>query len=340
MTASPQIRYRMAFRLGQNDAFLRCFVPIDTQAAPPLAVPLALRLLRRLWLQYREDRALEGPASLLSNENLQERAHFLASVIASIDTEEEFWVLGQAIDQLQRLLSPEDRITDFTDILTEQDQELLNTVQMAILAASRDNKHSPDVRLHRLLNAFKYSNDLSERPVAQLSPCWAVNLVAALTPMSLGISTIPLPFPGLFRREMFRADRSDTWCEMALVNMITVAAETVMAETIDLQSATSQFDDIFPHRRSNGRINDVYHLLSGFGQLTATQIARGTGMTEPGARKLLHQLSSAGFAYKVDNGAQWSSIVKFRIGPPQHHWLDNMEHQWLKDKDQPDPSNF
>lgn len=324
MNPIDNARHLMAFRLGQADAILRTLTPIDAIQAPPLAHPLALRLLRRLWLQYREDRALECPASLAAGENLLERSHFLGLLDTIID--EKHWVLRDAVRTVNAVCTHADS-TQLTDWTHDEDYELVPAVSRNLHQITARANLLPDERLARLLEAFRYSTG----PGPGATPCWALNLVCALRAEDLGLVASPLPFPGLLRREMLRADRTPAWQRFALVRSITASAEVVMAETVELENAARGFDEIWPDLRTNSRLADVYHVLSGLSELTATQVSRALEMSEPGARKLLLQLERGGFARRAEVGAKWVSTTLFRIGRPKHRWLREIDESALDD---------
>ncbi|MBP8235539.1 MAG: hypothetical protein KAY22_24900, partial [Rhizorhabdus sp.] len=80
---------------------------------------------------------------------------------------------------------------------------------MRAVAASPNLSSDPAARLLTIIRGLRRSADVEgdALSVTATSPCWAVNLLAVADPALFGISPHPLPFPGLVRRRLFRADR-------------------------------------------------------------------------------------------------------------------------------------
>jgi hypothetical protein len=334
MNPIDHARHLMAYRTGQSDAYLRDIMatsPIEAQAS---VNPIALRMLRRLWLQYREDRGYEGPASLLSTENFDQRSGFISAITFCMTTlnlpgQQQPSDLHQAIQVALATFPPGEDFSHNQTDLNADDFHLLGDVQANIAQTLTANHYLPDDHLQKLLSHYLYTNDPTDQPKPTKSPCWALNLVVALNAQLLGLTIVPLPLPGIFRRELFRANRSDTWRRFTIVRNITKATESMMTEAIDLTNAQTTIDLAFPQRRSSSRIHDVFQLVSGLGELGATQVSRAMDISQPGARKLLLQLERGGFLRRTSSGTKWNSTVGFRLGPPKHSWLSNDKTAWL-----------
>lgn len=334
MNPIDHARHLMAYRTGQSDAYLRDIMAKSTIETEAFANPIALRMLRRLWLQYREDRGYEGPASLLSSENFNQRSGFFSAMTFCLTTlnipgQQRPSDLHQATEVALATFPPgEDFSYDRTDLQAD-DFDLLGNVQANIARTLEASHYLPDEHLQKLLSDYLYTKDTTDQPNPSKSPCWALNLVVALRAQILGLCIVPLPLPGIFKRELFRANRSDSWRRFTLVRNITKATENLMTEAIDLTNAQTAINLAFPQRRSSSRIHDVFQLVSGLGELGATQVSRAMNISQPGARKLLLQLERAGFLRRTSSGTKWNSIVRFRLGPPQHSWLSNEKTAWL-----------
>lgn len=323
-------RHIMTYRLGQSDGIQRLIIATHPMMVNELDQPIALRFLRRLWLQYREDRAIECPAYLLSGENLEHRSRFLQLLATAVEMAGDLEHLRAALRQTIAALPQHERTITQSNANFDDDVDLLYDVQMHINAVDPSGTALPDDTALKLLRSFLYTTTHDEDLKTSNSPCWALNLMYALNSKRLGLSIEPIPMVGIFRRHMFKPEETDTSRRYALLRTIAQAAETAIVEILDLNTGLTEFYEEFPALRSNSRLNEVFLLLTGLGELSTTQVARVLDMSQPGARKLLMRLEQHHLSHQASNNLTWTSQIRFKLGQPRHPWLDHDSFKWIE----------
>lgn len=307
-TSNPAMAF---FALGHADAsfsFLKLFPDETAEAVTSI---LAFRVLGELWKQYRIDCKISHGRTLLSMDNGYELRVFTALI-----DELAGWPPLLAANTVIRVHSPalsvdERRLHD-DEIDDKRDTVLEICDHIARLPADLD----PIKRAGLLIDRCQKLEEQHD-----LGVCWALNLAAANRFDILGRSMRVPPFPALFSREMLRFDRSRTWRDKALCSALTETAHQLSALSFDSFHATKTFKAQFPDLRRNSRLGSAHAYLSGIGELTPTLLARLLACTEPGARKMLRQLMSAGFAQSHPPSPVFENSSGFRLGWPAAIWL-------------------
>ncbi|HWV60421.1 MAG TPA: hypothetical protein VN034_07205 [Sphingopyxis sp.] len=162
----------------------------------------------------------------------------------------------------------------------------------------------PVSRVLTIVRSLRRSADVDVDPLAAtaFSPCWAVNLFAVADPVLLGLSPHPLPFPGLVRRRLFRADRDPEADREVAGELLLEAFHETLCDIARIPRAATAFGETFENLRGNSRLSSAWMLLFAFGSMTPAQLARALPCTKAGAGKLLRQLRDGQFA--VNNGPQ------------------------------------
>ena len=93
-------------------------------------------------------------------------------------------------------------------------------------------------------------------------------------PMLFGISPHPLPFPGLVRRRLFRADRDPETDRDDVVELLLEALHETLCDIARVPRAVAAFGEAFDKLRGNSRLFPAWMLLFAFGSMTAAQLAR------------------------------------------------------------------
>ena len=299
------------FALGHADASLSFLKLLPDETAEDVTSILSFRVLGELWKQYRIDCRINHGRTLLSMDNGYE-----LRVFTTLIDEMAGWPPLLAANSFIRAHSPalsveerrlyDDEIDDKRDIVLEICD------QIARLPADLD----PIQRAGLLIDRCQKLEEQHEFGV-----CWALNLAAANRLVILGRAKGFPPFPALFNREMLRFDRSRTWRDKALCAALTQAAHQLSGLSFDSFHAVKTFRSQFPDLRRNSRLGTAQAYLSGIGELTPTLLARLLACTEPGARKMLRQLMSAGFARNHPPSPVFENSSGFRLGWPGASWL-------------------
>ena len=299
------------FALGHADASLSFLKLLPEERGEDVSSILAFRLLGQFWKQYRIDCKINHGRTLLSIDNGYELRMFTALI-----DEMAGWPPLLAANAVIRAHSPalsvderrlyDDEINDKRDIILEICD------QIARLPADLD----PISRAGLLIDRCQKLEEQLEFGV-----CWALNMAAANRFDILGRRKGAPLFPALFNREMLRFDRSRTWRDKALCAALTESAHQLSASALDSFHAVKTFKSQFPDLRRNSRLGTAHAYLSGIGELTPTLLARLLGCTEPGARKMLRQLMSAGFAQNHRPSPVFENSSGFRLGWPGATWL-------------------
>ena len=267
------------------------------------------------WDQYREDRAIATGKSLISVECAAERDAFLA-LLASI-LPKPHSDMGQAIARVrQTAIRPLAAEAAATAVIVDAGAEELASVRA--VASSPNLPADPVARVLTIVTRLRRSADVEGDPLSATarSPCWAVNLFAVADPALFGISPHPLPFPGLVRRRLFRADRDPKTDRDDVVELMLEAFHETLCEIARIPRAAAAFHDGFPALRGNSRLYPAWMLLFGFGSMTPAQLARALPCTKAGAAKLLRALAVHHFAAHHSPVEPFKSTANFPVAFP------------------------
>lgn len=299
------------FALGHVDASLSFLKLLPDETAEDVTSILAFRVLGELWKQYRIDCKINHGRTLLSMDNGYELRVFTA-LIDELACWPPLLAANAVIRTHSPALSAEERRLYDVEIDDKRDVVLEICDQIARLPADLDPIRGAGLLIDRC-------QKLEEQH--EFGVCWALNLAAANRLDILGRAKGSPPFPVLFNREMLRFDRSRTWRDKALCAALTQAAHQLSAAALDSFHAVKTFKAQFPDLRRNSRLGTAHAYLSGIGELTPTLLARLLACTEPGARKMLRQLMSAGFARSHSPSSVFENSSGFRLGWPAASWL-------------------
>ena len=186
---------------------------------------------------------------------------------------------------------------------------------MRDVAMSPNLPADPALRLLAIVRALRRSADVDADPLSAtaFSPCWAVNLLAVADPMLFGISAHPLPFPGLVRRRLFRADRDPETDRDDVVELLLEAFHETLCEITRVPRAAAAFGEAFDKLRGNSRLYSAWMLLFALGALTPAQLARALPCTKAGAGKLLRQLRDGQFAVNIGPQEPFGCARRFPV---------------------------
>ncbi len=300
----------LAFRLGHLDAVERAFLPSPALYSADLRAVLALRWLRRIWTQYRKDRAISDGAALIGAECAAARNAFLALLETILLPQNHG--LGDAIRVVRRLairpLSAEAAQT--ADIIAES-IPILSDICEALAAPNLPP--TPVARLSALVAAKRYSTliDGDALTATAFTPCWAINLVAAARSRDFHLANITVPLPGLVERRMFRADMGLSQLRSEVHEALLHAVHETICDIVIVPRAEQAFHQTFPRLRSHSRASTAWHLLFALGALTPAQLARALPATKAGAAKLLRQLVGGQLAHHDGAYAPYTAAVTF-----------------------------
>lgn len=314
MPPSPH-HVAIAFRQGQVDALARTLLASPALYPPEMRQCFALRALQRAWSQYREDRAILTGASLISAESAAERDAFLA-LLASVLPKPR-GDLGQAIARVRQItIRPLAAEARETQAIVDAGADELASVRA--VAESPKLPIDPVSRLLTIVRSLRRSADVDVDSLAAtaLSPCWAVNLFAVADPVLLGFSPHPLPFPGLVRRRLFRADRDPEADRDVAADAMLEAFHETLCDIARVPRAAAAFGETFVNLRGNSRLYGAWMLLFAFGSMTPAQLARVLPCTKPGAAKLFRGLEAHHLAVHHGFGQPFLCRVSFPAAFP------------------------
>lgn len=299
------------FALGHVDASLSILKLLPDGIRDTVETILAFRLLSKLWIQYRIDCGINQGRTLSSPDNGYELRVFTALVDEVCD-----WAPLRSASSIVRSNAPalagierqlyDDEIEHKLPLLLEVSE------QVDRLTADMD----PIRRAGFLIDRCQKLDEVSDYGI-----CWALNLVIAFHMKPLGMSKASVPFPALFRRELLRFDRSQSWRDGALVAALAESAHKVSAAIFDCVHSKSAFDGAFGGLRRNSRLGPAHIYLCGMGEISPSLLARLIGCSEPGARKMLNQLVEAGFATRHRPSPAFVRSDRFRLGWSGAAWL-------------------
>lgn len=299
------------FALGHADASFSFLKLLPDGIVADVSSIIAFRLLGELWKQYRIDCKINHGRTLLSMDNGYELRVFTA-LIDELAGWPPLLAANSFIRTHSPALSAEERCLYDVEIDDRRDIVLEICDQIARLPADLD----PIRRSGLLIDRCQKLEEQHEFGV-----CWALNLAAANRLDILGRAKGSPPYPALFNREMLRFDRSRTWRDKALCASLTESAHQLSGLSFDSFHAVMKFRAQFPDLRRNSRLGSAHAYLSGIGELTPTLLARLLGCTDPGARKMLRQLMSAGLAQSHSPSPVFENSSGFRLGWPAASWL-------------------
>ena len=303
----------LAFRRGQLDALARTLLASPALYTAEMRECLALRTLGRAWTQYREDRAIASGENLIGAENAAERDAFLTLLETALPSRRH--ELAGAIRRVRSIaIRPLAAEAAATAAIVEASAPELDAVR-EILASDKLSV-DPVFRVATLVRALRRSADVDTDPLSATasSPCWAVNLLAAIDGAPFGLP--PLPCPGVVSRRMFRADLDDEARRVAIVERVLDALHEALCEIVRVQRASAAFREAFDKLRGNSRLYSSWMLLFAFGAMTPAQLARALPCSKPGATKLLQALESEHFAGCGDGFAPFMSRLQFAVAFP------------------------
>lgn len=299
------------FALGHTDASFSFLKLLPDETTADVTSIIAFRMLGELWKQYRIDCKINHGRTLLSMDNGYELRVFTA-LIDELAGWPPLLAANSFIRTHSPALSTEERRLYDVEIDDKRDIVLEVCDQIARLPADLD----PIMRAGLLIDRCRKLEEQHEFGV-----CWALNLAAASRFNILGRAKGSPPFPALFNREMLRFDRSRTWRDNALCASLTESTHQLSGLAFDSFHAAKTFKAQFPDLRRNSRLGTAHAYLSGIGELTPTLLARLLGCSEPGARKMLRQLTSAGLAQNYPPSPAFENASGFRLGWPGAIWL-------------------
>lgn len=305
----------IAFRQGQIDALARILLASPALYSAEMRECLALRALVRAWSQYREDRAIAIGENLIGAECAAERDAFLA-LLASVLTDRRSDLAG-AIRRVQKIaIRPLAAEAAATAAIVDAGTEELARVRDVV--ASPKLSGDPATRLLTIVRVLRRSADVDDDSlsVTATSPCWAINLLAVADSALFGLSPHPLPFPGLVRRRLFRADRDIDRDRDDIADLVLEALHETLCDIARVPRAAVAFGEAFPGLRVNSRLLDTWMLLFAFGSMTPAQLARALPCTKAGAGKLLNDLKNGQFSRRHGSHEPFRCSVSFPTAFP------------------------
>lgn len=305
----------IAFRQGQVDALARTLFASPALYPAEMRECFALRALQRAWDQYREDRAIVTGKSVISVECAAERDAFLALIASILPTPPGD--MAKAIFRVrQTAIRPLAAEAAATASLVDAGAEDLARVRD--VAMSPNLPADPALRLLTIVRGLRRSAVVDADPLSAtaFSPCWAINLFAVAEPSLFGLSAHPLPFPGLVRRRLFRADRDPETDRDDVVELMLEAFHETLCEIARVPRAATAFGEAFDRLRGNSRLFPAWMLLFAFGSMTPAQLARALPCTKAGAAKLLRALAAHHFAAHHGPVEPFKSTASFPVAFP------------------------
>lgn len=302
----------IAFRQGQIDALARTLLASPALYTPEMRHCLALRTLVRAWSQYREDRAIVTGASVIGAECAALRDAFLTLLDAALPDRRSDLV---AAIRRVRQIAIRPLAAEAAETATIVDAGMAELAAVRDVAASPKLPSEPADRLLTIVHVLRRSADVDgdALSVTATSPCWAVNLLAVADPALFGLSPHPLPFPGIVRRRLFRADRDVHRDRDDIIELVLEAFHETLCDIARIPRAAAAFGEAFPGLRVNSRLLDSWMLLFAFGAMTPAQLARALPCTKAGAGKLLYDLKNGHFAIHHRSHEPFGCAIQFPV---------------------------
>lgn len=303
----------LAFRRGQLDALARTWLASPALYTAEMRACLGLRTLGRAWTQYREDRGITMGENLIGAECAAERDAFLTLLETALPSRRHD--LAGAIRRVRSTaIRPLAAEAAATTAIVEASAPELDAVR-EILASDR-LPSDPVLRVGALVRALRRSADLDADPLGATasSPCWAVNLLAAVDGEPFGLN--PLPCPGIVSRRVFRADVDENARRDVIADQLLDSLHETLCEIVRVQRASAAFREAFTGLRGNSRLNSAWMCLFAFGSITPAQLARALPCSKPGAGKFLDALQINHFAAARSSPSAFECVRQFRVAFP------------------------
>ena len=324
-------RELLTFRLGQADLLWELSIAEFSQSANNWPRLAAIAVILRMWSQYKIDRAEEIHGSLISDQDIRQRNRFMGLLAALFD---ENPLMVRAISDIRRIIGSDNMKLDAFNADTEHEIDALCSMSAEIkrMASSID---APDKRIANVIKRFAMLDIVDDQTsFIGRSNCWMINLALSSASKELGLTSSPLPYPALIRRELLRIDDDIAMTSSEIARLARKSVEVAIIDLLSLSACRVAWIRTVANLQKNNRSLEVYRSLLTFGEMTPLGMSRllsdrdshdSSSLSEPGARKLLVQLQKHGFAAKLNGTARFRAIRKFSVNLPALEWLSDTE---------------